>query len=89
MSVAAQLVRSDVKHEVAKAKRPMVFSEQHQLMALRSHNSSDCRWLQEQIIDRLSSAPLHGQVRRDQAGLRCFFSAIRAAVNRKFKESVP
>jgi hypothetical protein len=72
MSVAAQLVRRDIKHEVAKAKRPVVFRERHLLVALRCHNSSDCRQLERQIIDRLSPAPLHGQVRRDQAGLRRF-----------------
>jgi hypothetical protein len=72
MSVAAKLVRSDVKHEVAKAKRPAVSSERHLFVALRSHNSHGCRLLEKQIIDRPSPAPLHGQVRRDQAGLLRF-----------------
>jgi hypothetical protein len=72
MSVAAQLIRSDVKHEVANAKRPAVSRERHLLVALRSHNSSGCHVLEKQIIDRPSRAPLHGQVRRDQAGLAAF-----------------
>ena len=72
MSVAAQLVRGDVKHEVAKAKRPMIFKERHLVVVLRCHNSSGCRGLEKQIIDRPSPAPLHGQVPRDQAGLRRF-----------------
>jgi hypothetical protein len=69
MSVAAQLVRGDVKHEVAKANRLPMSGASH-LVALRCHNSSAGRHLAKQIIDRRSPAAIHGQVWREQAGLR-------------------
>lgn len=69
MSLAAQVVRSDVEHEVEKANRA-ISMDRHLMVALRCHNSSECRHLGGQIIDRRSPALLHGQVRRDRARLR-------------------
>ena len=77
MSVAAQLIRGDVKHEVAKAKRPAV---SRKAPSVGGPTMSQLQWLPPvgdtdhlQILS--SPAPWSGA--RDQAGLRRFVQSER------------
>jgi len=82
MSVASQLVRSDVKLEVAKAKRPRVFRHGHLFVALRI---VELEWLLpfgETDHRQTLSSPAPWSSAARPGIIAAFFGVFRAAVNR-------